>query len=308
MKKVSIIIPVFNEQESIGELTDKIKVFFERNYKSLNKEIIFINDGSTDNSLNTLKKIAKDKKDIKIISFRKNLGKATALNEGFRKATGDIVLTMDADLQDGVENFPAMLKKLEEGFDLVTGWKEKREDPLTKTIPSKFFNFFVRIFSRIILHDFNCGLKLMKAPVAKEIYLYGEMHRFVPVLAHQKGFKVTEVIVSHYPRKYGNSKYSWERLFRGFYDFLTVMFLSDYGQRPLHLFGTLGLISIFFGVVLGSYLSVLHFQGESIGRRPLLNLAVLLIVAGVQFFSTGFIAEMIVSKERESKLPVDYET
>lgn len=309
MKKISIVIPVFNEQESLNELFKTIKSEFSKSLIEYSHEVIFVNDGSSDNSLEVLKNLNRENTRVKIISFRKNMGKASALSEGFKKAEGDYILTMDADLQDGIENLPLLIKKMDEGLDIVIGWKRKREDSFSKIIPSKCFNFFVSFFSGIKLHDFNSGLKLMKNNVAKEIYLYGEMHRFIPVLAVQRGFKVGEVAVSHSPRKYGKSKYSWDRFFKGFYDFLTVMFLTGYGQRPLHLFGTLGLISVFFGVLMGTYLSILHFQGESISRRPLLNLSVLLIVSGVQFFSTGFTAEMIVSHKRENtELPIDYES
>lgn len=309
-KSISFVIPIFNEQNSLRELYDQLKQITKNKLREFTPEIIFINDGSTDNSLKVLKQLHDQDSNVKIISFRRNLGKATALNQGFKKASGDIVVTMDGDLQDGPENIPALIEKLNKGYDLVIGWKEQRHDPLTKLIPSRAFNFFVRIFSKIPLHDFNSGLKVMKSEVAKEVYLYGELHRFIPVLAFQQGFKLSEIPVIHHPRKYGTTKYGWERLLKGFFDFLTVMFLSSFGQRPLHLFGLIGAFGMILGIIFGIYLSVLHFQGISIGTRPLLTLSVLLVVAGLQMLSIGLIAEMIVnkSKSEEKKLPIDYET
>lgn len=227
---LSLVISVFNEQNSIIELYEQIKLVVKE-YKLSLEEIIFINDGSTDDSLNVLKSI-KDSK-VKIISFRHNLGKATVLNQGFKKASGDLIVTMDADLQDDPKNFPQLIEKLNDGFDLVIGWKKERADPFTKVMPSRFFNFFVGKISKISLHDFNSGLKVMKREVARELYLYGGLHRFIPVLAYQRGFKAGEVPVIHHPRKYGKSKYGGDRLIKGFLDFLSVMFLNKYGQRPL---------------------------------------------------------------------------
>lgn len=309
-KNISIVIPVFNEKESLEELYGSIKKIFKKELKGFEAEFVFINDGSTDKTLETLKRFQLKDKAVKVISFRIRLGKATALNEGFKKAKGDIIVTMDGDLQDGPENLPILYEKLSEGYDLVVGWKKKRIDPIGKTLPSRIlFNFFVRKFSKLPLHDFNSGFKIMKREVISEIYLYGELHRFIPVLAAQQGFKVTEVVVTHHPRKYGNSKYTLGERIKGAFDFLTVMFLDSYGERPLHLFGILGLLSIFLGICFGFYLTVLHFQGVSIIRRPLLNLAILLIVAGLQLFSTGLIGEMIVNRfKKGERLPIEYET
>ena len=223
MSKISFVIPVFNEEESLREVYGQIKIVLENDLKDYQYEIIFINDGSTDKSLEVMKKLERKDPKIKVISFRKNLGKATALNEGFKKATGDCVVTMDGDLQDGSENIPALLEKLNKGYDLVVGWRRKRFDPLSKIIPSKVFNFFVRIVSGIPLHDFNCGLKVMKREAAKKLYLYGELHRFIPVLTHQMGFKVSEQIVIHHPRKYGVSKYGGGRFIRSCFDFFVVI-------------------------------------------------------------------------------------
>lgn len=310
MKKISFVIPVFNEEASLPELIEQIKRVLETKIKNYDYEIIFINDGSNDHSLEVMKKLKEKKAKIKIISFRKNLGKATALNEGFRKARGDLVLTMDADLQDDPINIPNLIEQLNKGYDLVVGWKKKRFDPMSKVIPSAFFNLLVRGISQISLHDFNSGLKIMKKEVAKELYLYGELHRLIPVLAFYKGFKVSEVEVSHHTRKYGSSKYGAERLIRGFLDFITVSFLGRYGQKPLHFFGLIGVVSIFIGSIFGAYLSVLHFMGEKIGNRPLLILSVLLVLAGLQLLSIGLMAEMMIRKNTkvDGALPIDYES
>ncbi len=308
-KKISFVIPVFNEEESIDKLYQEIKKISSSDLSQFSIEIIFVNDGSTDNSLDIMKELRATDYRVEIISFRKNCGKSLAVNEGFRKSTGDIIVTLDADLQDDPANVKELIEKLDEGYDLVIGWKKDRQDPLTKTIPSKIFNLFVRTFSGINLHDFNCGLKVFRKEVVKTIRLYGELHRFEPVLAYQAGFSVTEVVVSHRRRQYGQSKYGWQRFFKGFFDFLTVMFLSYFGQKPLHFFGLLGGFGITLGIIFGIYLTVQHFQGHPIGTRPLLTLAVLLIIAGLQIISTGLIAEMIVSKHsNEEKIPIDYET
>ncbi len=307
---ISLVIPLLNEQDSITELYFQLKDLIKKEFADYLVEIIFVNDGSSDNSLKILRELESKDKAIKIISFRKNLGKAMALNQGFKKASGEIVATLDADLQDGLENIPLLLQKLNEGYDLVTGWKKERFDPLSKTIPSKIFNFFVSKTSGIPLHDFNSGLKLMKKEVAKELYLYGGLHRFIPFLAIKRGFNVVEIPITHHPRKFGKSKYGGGRLVKGLFDFLAVVFLDTYSQRPLLFFGSLGMAGLITGLISAGYLSILHFQGETIGRRPLLTLSMLLIIAGLQFLSIGFIAEMIVRKSKniDERLPVDYET
>ncbi len=309
-QKISFVIPVLNEAESINELYKQIKDALLNSLKGYRSEIIFVDDGSIDNSLEIIKDLRSRDYRIEIISFRKNLGKSLALNQGFRKTSGDIVVTLDADLQDDPANIIKMIEKIEEGYDLVVGWKKDRQDSLDKTLFSKFFNFFVRLISKIPLHDFNSGLKVMKREVARELSLYGGLHRFVPMLAFQRGFKICEIPIVHHPRKYGNSKYGAERLIRGFLDFLTVSFIGTYGQRPLQFFGLLGSASIFIGLVFGVYLSVLHFMGYKIGDRPLLILSVLLTITGLQLLSIGFIAEMMVRKETtlDEKIPVKYQT
>lgn len=308
-KKVSFVIPAFNESKSLEKLYKEVIATHNSDLQDFNLEIIFIDDGSTDSSLEVMKNLRKEDHRVEIISFRKNCGKSQAVSEGFRKAIGDIVITLDADLQDDPANTKILIDKLEEGYDLVVGWKKNRQDPFTKTIPSKIFNLFVRTFSGINLHDFNSGLKVFRKEVTKNMRLYGELHRFKPVLAHQAGFSVAEVPVLHRKREFGVSKFGWQRFLKGFFDFITVIFLSSFGQRPLHLFGLLGMIGISIGLILGIYLSIQHFQGYSIGTRPLLTLSALLIIAGLQIISTGLIAEMIVSKHKsEEKIPIKYET
>jgi glycosyltransferase involved in cell wall biosynthesis len=306
--KLSFVIPVYNEEESLRELHSQISHELETSLKAYDAEIIFVDDGSRDGTKNILLDIERSDPRVRVLVFRRNLGKAAALNVGFSRVTGDLVVTMDGDLQDGPENIRLMLEELNKGNDLVVGWKKKRHDPLGKTLPSKLFNKTVSHFSKLDLHDVNSGLKLMRTEVVGEMVLYGEMHRFVPVLASQRGFKVSEVAVAHHPRKYGSSKYGWERLFKGFLDFSTVMFLGRFGKRPLHLFGLLGAISMFAGIIFGSYLVVIHFMGGDI-LRPLLNLVLLLVIAGLQLFATGLIAEMIVSRPLEKETPpISYET
>ncbi len=308
MTKLSFVIPVFNEAQSLEKLYQEIKTSVSAigNYKL---EIIFIDDGSTDNSLQAMKDLRARDYRIEIISFRKNLGKSVALSQGFRKATGDIVVTLDADLQDNPSNLKNLIEKMEKGYDCVVGWKKYRQDPLSKTIPSKIFNMFVGICSNIPIHDFNSGLKIFKKEAIENLKLYGELHRFIPVLIAGAGFLVAEIPVTHRQREYGVSKYGWQRFLKGFFDFITVMFLSNFGQKPLHLFGVLGMFGIILGLIFGGYLSILHFQGHSIGTRPLLTLSVLLIISGLQIISTGLIAEMVVSKGRnEEKISIEYET
>ncbi len=308
MKKLSFIVPALNEAQTLEKLYSQIK----NSVAELNGfrfEIIFIDDGSKDNSLEILKKIREKDYRVEIISFRKNLGKSIALKEGFRKASGNIIVTLDADLQDDPSNLKKLIDKLDEGHDLVVGWRQSRIDPLDKTLPSRVFNTFVKLFSRVDIHDFNSGFKVIKKEVVGNIKLYGELHRFIPVLAAKNGFRVGEVAVIHRSREFGVSKYGSMRIFKGFIDFITVLFLLNFGQKPLHLFGLLGFFSILLGVIFAIYLSLLHFQGYSIGTRPLLTFSVLLIISGLQIISTGLIAEMIVSRSRvEEKPSIEYES
>ncbi|MBN2044439.1 MAG: glycosyltransferase family 2 protein [Anaerolineales bacterium] len=298
---ISFVIPSQDEEPSLRKLAEQIIAHAEPTGHEL--EIIFIDDGSTDNSLEVLKGLHQEDPRIKVIRFRRNFGKAAALMAGFAQAKGEIIFTMDADLQDDPAEIPRFLAKLEEGYDLVSGWKYPRLDPITKTAPSKLANFTIRLGSGMKLHDFNCGYKAMRAEVAKEIKLYGDLHRYVPVLADWRGFDVTEIKVRHHPRQFGRSKYGFSRLSRGLFDFITVIFLIRFTRRPLHFFGWLGLISLGLGFLIDGYLSILWLMGHTIGHRPLLTLGTLLIIIGAQFFSLGLLAELlshsILSREEE---------
>lgn len=289
---ISIVIPLYNEVESLPELYSKIKEVVRAN--RYNYEIIFVDDGSTDGSLEILKQLRQNDKNVKIISFRRNYGKSAALAVGFEHAKGDVIITMDADLQDDPHEIPNLLQKLDEGFDLVSGWKKKRYDPITKTIPSRIFNFVVSTLTGIKIHDFNCGLKAYRKTVAKDIKVYGELHRYLPVIAHWAGYKIGEVVVQHHPRKYGKTKFGVSRFLKGFLDLLTVMFTTRYFKRPLHLFGTLGLLIFILGFGITFYLSLLKIiENISLSNRPLFILGVMLTIVGVQFISIGLLGEMI---------------
>mgnify|MGYP002551442373 FL=1 len=290
-KMVSIVIPVYNEEESLKLLYEKIIENIPEQYE---REIIFVNDGSTDKSVEVIKKLIMQDTQVHLISFCKNFGKAMALETAFRNAKGDIIITMDADLQDDPIEIPNFLAKIEEGYDLVSGWKKHRQDPLEKRLPSKLFNKVTAKLSGVELHDFNCGFKAYRREVTESIDVYGELHRYIPVLAHRKGFRITEIVVHHNKRQYGKSKYGFERYLRGLFDSLTVAFLGKYYDRPMHLFGKGGLLCGFVGFVICVYLVVLKIMGQAIGGRPLLVLGVLLIILGVQLFSIGFLGDMLV--------------
>ena len=292
-KELSIIIPLFNEEKSISSLYRELKSTLKSFGKSY--EIIFIDDGSSDNSWTVLEKLHGKDKDIKGIQFRKNSGKAAALSAGFKYAQGKVIVTMDADLQDDSGEIPKFIKKLDEGYDLVSGWRFERQDPISKTLPSKIFNYLTSRLTRIRIHDFNCGFKACRKEVIKDIELYGELHRYIPVLAHWKGYKVGEMKVKHHPRAHGKSKYGMVRLFRGFTDLLTVTFLTRYMKKPLHLFGAVGLLLFLLGFMVNVYFVVLWLLGWGIWLRPLLLLGVLLMLIGFQVVSTGLIGEIIVS-------------
>jgi glycosyltransferase involved in cell wall biosynthesis len=294
---ISIIVPLYNEEDSVNELTKQIVQVLEGLGTSY--EICFVDDGSTDDSLARIKNLRKENQNIKILSFRKNYGKSAALSEGFKMASGDIIITIDADLQDDPTEIPNLITKINDGYDLVSGWKKKRRDPITKTLPSKLFNIITARFTGIKIHDFNCGLKAYRKEVIKEIPVYGSLHRYLPVLAHWKGFAIGEVIVHHHARKYGVTKYGWRRFFDGFFDLFTVLFLTRYRQKPLHLFGFFGMTSFTAGFIISLYLTVIWFQGYGIGNRPLLFLGILLIIVGMQSFSIGLIGEMITNLKDE---------
>ncbi len=299
-KKLSIIIPLFNEEESLNPLTNEIRKTLKT--VSISYEVIFVDDGSDDKSLKILKEICRTDKRFKFISFRKNYGKSAALQMGFKNASGDVIVTMDADLQDDPNEIPNLIKKLEEGYDLVSGWKKIRHDPFIKKTSSRFFNFVTRIITRIKIHDFNCGLKAYRKEVTENIKVYGELHRYLPVLADWQGYKISEVPVKHHPRRYGKTKFGISRFFKGFIDLITVIFATRYIKRPMHFFGFLGALSFLVGLIVNGYLTVLWIVGEPLSNRPMLFLGMLLIIVGVQFFSVGLLGEMLVNNfmsERE---------
>ena len=289
---ISVVIPLYNEEESLKELSFGLEKVFD--FLKCNYEVIFIDDGSTDNSFARIKDINRKNQKFHCIKLRRNYGKSAALAKGFKAAKGNIVITMDADLQDDPEEIPDLIKVLNSGFDLVSGWKKIRYDPFIKKHTSKFFNYFTSKLSGIKLHDFNCGLKAYKKDVVKSLNIYGEMHRYIPALAHLSGFKVTEKTVKHHARKYGVTKFGASRFVNGFLDLLTVVFTNKYMKRPLHFFGSIGIISSFAGFVVSLYLIILKFfEGKPLSDRPLFLIGIFLIIVGVQFMSLGLIAEMI---------------
>lgn len=289
---VSVVIPMYNEEDSLRELFAQIVRVLAELEKRF--EVIFIDDGSTDTSAEIVKELNAQDARAKLIEFRKNYGKAAGLAAGFDMAQGEFVITMDADLQDDPAEIPNLLNKLDEGYDLVSGWKKVRHDPFIKTQTSKIYNLFTSMFSGIRLHDFNCGLKAYRAEVVKTMNVYGELHRYLPVIAFRNGYRVTELPVTHHPRKYGRSKYGVARFTRGAFDLLTITFLSKYKKRPLHLFGTWGLVTSFIGFIILAILAAQKiFLDAHLSNRPLLFLGLLMVIVGVQFFSIGLLGEMI---------------
>jgi len=304
---LSIVIPLFNEDESLPELCAWIeRVMLANNYSY---EVILIDDGSTDTSWKVIEELRSKNTNLKGIKFQRNYGKSAALNEGFKAAQGDVIITMDADMQDSPDEIPELRKMIiEDGFDLVSGWKKKRYDnTLTKNIPSKLFNAAARGMSKIKLHDFNCGLKSYSKKVVKSIEVYGEMHRYVPVLAKWSGFrKIGEKVVEHRARKYGVTKFGWSRFVNGFLDLMTIFFVGKFGKRPMHFFGLWGSISFFLGLAIFTYLSISKFFFDQTGltQRPLFFFAIMIMIIGTQLFLAGFIGELISrnSAERNSYL------
>ena len=297
---ISVVVPLFNEEESLPELCSWITKVMQEN--DFTYEVLLIDDGSKDNSWAVLNKISLDNKNIKGIKFRRNYGKSAALNVGFAKAKGDVVITMDADLQDSPDEIPEMCSKIvDAGYDLISGWKQKRYDPLSKTIPTKLFNWAARRASGIFLHDFNCGLKAYKNTVVKSIEVHGEMHRYIPVLAKWAGFSnITEKVVVHQSRKYGVTKFGLERFVNGFLDLLTITFVSRFGKKPMHFFGILGSLMFLLGFGLFAYIagSKLYFMFNSLPATNIATMsgfyiALTSMIIGVQLFLSGFIAEMI---------------
>ena len=302
----TIIVPVYNEEDSILTLYGKLKkVLIDHG----SHEIIFVDDGSTDQTFQNILECAERDKRVKIIKFRRNFGQSAALKSGFDYAAGETVITIDADLQNNPEDIPKLLKKFEEGYDVVCGWRKHRKDPFfRKKVPSKIFNWFCRRVSGQHLHDFGSTLRVYRREVVRSIRMYGDLHRYVLVLVAWKGYKILEVEVGHQPRKYGTTKYGSSRLIRGFLDILTVYFLEKYLSRPMHLFGTIGALSTALGTGIGLYLSLIRLLlGTSISDRPLLLLAILLIIFGVQSFSIGLIGEMLTKYQYETNLKRPYD-
>jgi glycosyltransferase involved in cell wall biosynthesis len=288
---ISIVVPVLNEEENILPLHGRLVEVLDTCGKPY--EIIFVDDGSRDETYLLIQQLSRKYKNLTGIRLRKNFGKAEAISAGFQYARGGIIITCDGDLQDDPGEIPRFLEKIDEGFDLVSGWKQKRKDPLRRRAASKIFNRITGWISGISLHDFNCGFKAYRRDVAQSLQLYGELHRYVPVLAHAQGFRICELKIKHHPRKFGKSKYGAERYFRGFFDLLTVVLLTKYFRRPLHFFGSVGLLFAAVGFGINLYLTVLRLSGEGISNRPLLLLGVLLIVMGAQIFSIGLLGELI---------------
>ncbi len=294
MLQVSLVIPLKNEEESLPELEAWIRRVCET--EQLSYEIIFIDDGSTDRSWDVILQLKAQNPNIKAIKFRRNYGKSAALHTGFGIVNGEVVITMDADLQDSPDEIPALRNMiLQEGLDLVSGWKKRRHDPLSKTIPSKLFNAVARSISGIQLHDFNCGLKAYRYSVAKSIEVYGDMHRWMPVLAKWAGFtKIGEKVVEHRARKYGYSKFGWERIITGFLDLLSVYFVGKFGKKPMHFFGTLGTLSFILGFAVLAWLSYSKLVNSEYGiaERPAFFFGIVALLIGTQLFLVGFLAEL----------------
>lgn len=302
---LSVVIPVYNEKESVRELANWIAGVVNREH--LSYEIIFVDDGSNDGSWNEIQKIASENSNVKGIRFRRNYGKSAALNSGFAASTGDVVITMDSDLQDSPDEIPALYKMIvADGYDLVSGWKKKRRDPLSKKIPSRFFNWTTRQVSGIKnLHDFNCGLKAYRSDVVKSIEVYGEMHRYIPVIARKAGFaKIGEKPVEHYPRKYGVTKFGIERFLTGFLDLVSIIFVTRFGKKPMHLFGFLGTLFFLAGFIIAASLAYAKFFENEyhMTDRPLFYFGLLAMILGTQLFVAGFLGELIsrASHDRNS--------
>ncbi len=292
---LSILIPIYNEEESLPELESWIRQVVEP--MGLSYEILMVDDGSSDRSWEIIQALSTQNPCVVGIKFRRNYGKSAALNVGFTHAKGKVIITMDADLQDSPEEIPALYRMImEDKFDLVSGWKQKRHDPISKTIPSKFFNWITRIVSGIRLNDFNCGLKAYRQEVVKSIEVFGEMHRYIPLLAKQAGFKkIGEKVVEHRARKYGVTKFGLERFLNGFLDLMTLVFLGRFGKKPMHFFGTFGVLSFLIGFIILIYLSIVKimYQTYGIADRPLFYFGILTVIIGTQLFVTGFLAELI---------------
>jgi glycosyltransferase involved in cell wall biosynthesis len=301
--EISVLIPLYNEGESLSELHDWIKKVMEEH--DFSYEILFVDDGSTDDSWNVIKGLQAKNPKVRGFKFRRNQGKTAALQTGFNASNGDVIITMDADLQDSPEEIPELYRMItKDGYDLVSGWKQKRYDPITKTLPTKLFNAVTRSISDIYLHDFNCGLKAYKSEVVKNITIYGEMHRYVPVIAKWNGFgKIGEKVVQHQSRKYGHTKFGLERFINGFLDLLSITFVNKFGRRPMHFFGSFGFISFFFGTLITLFLIFekiycIYTQKpfRNVTDNPLFYLALVAIILGSQLFLAGFLGELFVKQ------------
>lgn len=305
---VSVIVPCLDEVENVPIMARRLKEVLDAISAPADDgtptyEIIFVDDGSTDGTTQVLKGLARDDNCVELVAFRRNFGKAAALHAGFKHARGALLVTIDGDLQDDPDEIPHMLARLAEGFDVVSGWKAARMDPWGKRLPSALFNFTLRRFSGIPLHDYNCGLKAYRREAAEALNLYGELHRYIPILLHYEGFRVTELRVKHHPRRFGRSKYGLERFTRGFLDMLTVVLLTRYATRPLHAFGGIGLIIGAAGFAVLIYLTIMKIAyGMSLGDRPLLLLGVLMMIMGVQLVSTGLLGEMLARAQHARRV------
>jgi len=294
---ISVVVPLLNEVQSLDALYHQIANALEPLGDDF--EVVFVDDGSTDGSMHVLTRLNAEHDNVVAVQLRRNFGKAAALQAGFLEARGDIIVTIDADLQDDPAEIPKLLAKLDEGFDLVSGWKTHRNDPFLRRWFSRMFNQATAVVSGVRLHDVNCGLKAYRAEVLHGMRIYGELHRFIPVLASYRGFRIAEIPVNHRARQHGRSRYGPERYLRGFFDLLSVTFMGRYRHRPLHLFGGLGLLMSSLGFVVLLYLTMLKVWGQGIGERPLLTLGVLLLVVGIQFVSLGLLSELVTSQHEE---------
>lgn len=309
IQKLSIVIPFYNEVDSLAELYTRVSRSADTCVSAgqiSDWELWLIDDGSTDGSAEIAERFTASDSRVGLVVFRKNRGKAAALQAGFSRASGDVIITMDADLQDDPDEIPRFLEQLEQGYDIVSGWKKQRNDPAEKRIPSRLFNAVTAKGSGVKLHDFNCGFKAYRSEVVRSFTLYGELHRYIPVLAARSGFRITEIVVQHHKREHGTSKYGIERYLRGLFDSMTTLFLLKYFDRPMYFFGRFGLISFLIGFVLCGILTVEWAMGQSIGNRPLLLLGVMLILLGMQFFGTGYLASMIVETNARRNYSEDH--
>ncbi len=299
---ISVVIPLLNEEESLKELNDWILKVMKSNHFTF--EIIYVDDGSTDHSWQVIESLSKENEAVKGIRFLRNYGKSAALHEGFKMTSGEVVITMDADLQDSPDEIPELYRMIvDDGYDMVSGWKQKRYDPITKTIPSKFFNYTTRVISGIKLHDFNCGLKSYRSDVVKAIDVYGEMHRYIPVIAKWAGFKkIGEKVVQHRKRKYGVTKFGIDRFVKGYLDLLSITFTSRFIQRPMHFFGFLGSLLFFAGFIIAGYLAYakIFMAAYRMTERPLFYFGLLAMILGTQLFTAGFLGEMLTRSSKDT--------